>query len=105
MSADVQIDRQALEQAKLLLDQAMGSYRAYAEDTWRRDTGVDNPCGRTLLRVALENAIGAALMRTRVETDAGVALSAQLQTILDSFDALDVSLGSGWDRDYVADLS
>jgi hypothetical protein len=105
MADDVEIDRAALEQAKMLLDGSMGSYRAYAEDTWRRDTGVENPCGRTHLRVALENALGAALMRTRAETDAGLDLSSQVQSIIDSFEALDVSLGSGWDGDYVADLS
>lgn len=105
MADDIEIDRTALEQAKLVLDSAIGSYRMYAEDTWQRDTGVDNPCGRTHLRVALENAVGAALMRTRVETDAGLGLSTQLQLILDSFASLDVSLGSGWDRDYVSDLS
>lgn len=105
MSNDVAVDRSALERARLLLDGSLGLYRAYAEDTWRRDTGVANPCGRTLLRVALEDAVGAALTRVRVETDAGVRLSGQLQTILDSFADLDVSLGSGWDRDYVSDLS
>lgn len=44
-------------------------------------------------------------MRTRAETDAGLDLSSQVQSIIDSFEALDVSLGSGWDGDYVADLS
>lgn len=102
---DVEIDRFALESAKMLLDQSLLQYRMRAEDTWRRDTGIGDPCGRTLLRVMVENAIGSALMRVRAEDDDAVVVSAQLTNIVESFDALDVSLGEGWDRDYVADLS
>jgi len=105
VARDVDIDRAQLEQAALILDGALGGYRAHIEDTWRRDTGVGDPCGRTLLRVMLENAIGAALVRARTETDDGLQLGEQLRTIVDSFASLDASLGDGWDADYVADLS
>lgn len=102
---DVEIDRYALESAKLVLDQALLSYRMMAEDAWRRDTGIGDPCGRTLLRVLAEDAIGAALMRVRSEDEDAVAVSAQLFDILQSFRALDVSLSARWDRGYVADLA
>ena len=102
---DVEIDRYALESAKLVLDQALLNYRAKAEDAWRRDTGIGDPCGRTLLRVMVENAVGAALMRVTAEDDDAIVVSAQLLDILDSFTELDVSLSADWDRDYVADLA
>lgn len=102
---DVEIDRFALENAKAVLDLALLNYRMKAEDAWRRDTGVGDPCGRTLLRVMLENAVGAALVRVRSEDDDAAAVSAQLLGILDSFTTLDVSLSEEWDRDFVADLS
>lgn len=102
---DVAIDRSALEQAKLVLDAAIGNYSVYAEDTWRRDTGIGDPCGRTHLRVALENTLGAALARIRSDVDDAHALAAGLQSVLDAFTELDASLGKGWNRDYVADLS
>jgi hypothetical protein len=102
---DVEIDRRALEGAKLVLDQALLNCRLQAEDAWRRDTGIGDPCGRTLLRVMVENAIGAALMRLRAEDEDAVAVSTQLLTILQSFTELDVSLTAGWDRGYVTDLS
>ena len=104
MADDVAIDRTALEQAQLILSGAVGDYSAYAEDIWRRDTGVDNPCGRTQLRVAMENALGAVLMRVRRDVDDGLAVAASLATIVETFAALDASLGAGWDRGYVADL-
>lgn len=102
---DVEIDRYALESAKMTLDQALLEYRMKAEDAWRRDTGIGDPCGRPLLRVMAENAVGAALMRVRGEDEDAVTVSAQLLDILESFTELDVSLSGGWDRDYVADLS
>ncbi|WP_127819442.1 hypothetical protein [Microbacterium sp. CPCC 204701] len=102
---DVEIDRHALESAKMVLDQALLSYRMRAEDAWRRDTGIGDPCGRTLLRVMAENAIGAALMRARSEDEDAVAVSARLLDILESFTELDVSLSADWDRGYVADLA
>jgi len=105
MAHDVEIDRGALEQAKLTLGHAVANYGAYAEDSWRRDTGIANPCGRTHLRVALENALGALLMDVRADTDDGVVLSDDLQIVLDAFVELDASLGKGWNHDYVADLS
>ena len=103
--ADVEIDRLALESAKAVLDRALMGYRTKAEDAWRRDTGVGDPCGRTLLRVMLENAVGAALMRVRSENDDAAAVSAQLLGILDSFTTLDLSLSEEWDRGFVADLA
>ncbi|MCP2635285.1 hypothetical protein K0817_001725 [Microbacterium sp. HD4P20] len=102
---DVEIDRYALESAKATLDQALLAYRMKAEDAWRRDTGIGDPCGRTLLRVMTENAVGAALMRVTAEDEDAVAVSAELLDILGSFTELDVSLSDGWDRDYVADLA
>jgi len=102
---DVEIDRHELASANMTLDQALLSYRMRAEDAWRRDTGIGDPCGRTLLRVMAENAVGAALMRVRSEDEDAVAVSAQLLDILESFTQLDVSLTAGWDRDYVADLA
>lgn len=102
---DVEIDRYALESAKMTLDQALLNYRAKAEDAWRRDTGIGDPCGRTLLRVMVENAVGAALMRVTAEDEDAIVVSAQLLDILDSFTELDVSLSADWDRDYVADLA
>lgn len=105
MENDVAIDRAALEQAKIVLGSSMGQYGLYAEDTWRRDTGIGNPCGRTLLRVALENALGEALMRVRGHVDEGGELASGLQTVLDSFADLDATLGEGWNRDDVADFS
>ena len=102
---DVEIDRSALENAKMVLDQALLSYRMQAEDAWRRDTGIGDPCGRTLLRVTAENAIGAALMRVTTEDADAAAVSAQLLSILQAFTELDVSLTADWDREYVAHLS
>jgi len=102
---DVAIDRTALEQAKIILGASIGQYGLYAEDTWRRDTGIGNPCGRTLLRVALENALGEALMRVRGDVADGDELAAGLQTVLDAFADLDATLGRGWNRDDVADLA
>ena len=105
MANDVAIDRGALDQAKLILDHAVGTYGAYAEDCWRRDTGIADPCGRTHLRVALENALGGLLMNVRGELDDALALSTEVQAVLDSFAELDASLGEGWDHGYVADLA
>ncbi len=105
MADDVAIHRGALAQAKLILDHAVGDYGAYAEDSWRRDTGIANPCGRTHLRVALEDALGAVLMNVRAELDDGFALSGAVQAVLDAFAELDASLGEGWNDDYVADLA
>ena len=102
---DVEIDRQALESAKMVLDQSLLMYRMQAEDAWRRDTGIGNPCGRTLLRVMAENAIGAALTRVQAEDADAVAVSTQLVSIIDAFTELDVSLTAKWDREYVTDLS
>lgn len=102
---DVEIDRHALEGAKRALDRAALSYRLGAEEAWQRDTGIGDPCGRTLLRVMAENAVGATLMRVRSENEDALAVSAQLADILESFTELDVSLSADWDRDYAADLA
>lgn len=105
MASDVEVDRAALEHAGWVLEDALGRYRAHLEDAWRRDTGVEDPCGRTQLRVLLEDAIGGALMAARAQVDAGVAVTDRLRTIGASFSDLDASLGAGWQRDYVTDLA
>jgi hypothetical protein len=53
---DVEIDRYALESAKMTLDQALLEYRMKAEDAWRRDTGIGDPCGRDALRDLADDA-------------------------------------------------
>lgn len=105
MATDVEVDRAALEHAAWVLGDALSRCRMHLEDAWRRDTGVENPCGRTQLRVMLEDAIGGALMSARADLDDGFATTEQLQEIGRSFAELDASLGTGWDRDYAADLA
>lgn len=104
MEDDVAIDRTALAQARFFVEGAIGRYGLYAEDAWARDTGIENPCGRVHLRVALENALGAVLMRVRAEIEDGNGLATGLQTVIDSFEELDASLGRGWNREDVAGL-
>lgn len=105
MATDVEIDRSSLEHAILVLANALGRCGAGLEDAWRRDTGVENPCGRTQLRVMLENAIGRALMSSRTQIDDGLATTDRLHEIRRSFAALDASLGTGRDREHAADLA
>ncbi|UPL14641.1 hypothetical protein KV396_09185 [Microbacterium galbinum] len=103
--SDVEIDKAALEGAILQIDLSIGNYVMYANDIWARDTGVGNPVGRTSLRVMLENALGQASMEAKAQHLDGIAIGDRLKSINDSFDDLDVSLGAGWDSDYVADFS
>ncbi|MGW9158920.1 MULTISPECIES: hypothetical protein [unclassified Microbacterium] len=103
--SDVEIDKQALEGAILQIGQSVGDYVTYANDVAARDTGVGNPVGRTGLRVMLENALGQAMLEARAQHLAGIGITDRLTTINASFEDLDVSLGSGWDADYVSDLS
>lgn len=105
MASDVEVDRAALEHAAWVLGDALARCRMHLEDAWRRDTGVANPCGRTQLRVMLEDAIGGALMSARAGLDDGVATTAQLLEISRSFAELDASLGTGWDREDAAHLA
>lgn len=105
MPSDVAIDQTALEQAIVVTESELGTYSAYANDLWRRDTGVGNPVGRTALRVMLESAMGQALMRIQAETEAGLGVTGRLREVVTSFEELDASLSSGWDVDYVADLT
>ncbi|WP_022889407.1 hypothetical protein [Agromyces italicus] len=102
---DVAIEKAALEGAIINVDATLGQYVAYANDLWARDTGVGNPVGRTALRVMLENALGQAALEVRDHHASGVAISGRLREINESFDALDVSLGAGWDDDSVADFA
>lgn len=103
--SDVEIDKQALEGAILQIGSFVGDYVVYANDIAARDTGVGNPVGRTSLRVMLENALGQAMLDARAQHLAAVGITDRLMAINESFEDLDVSLGSGWDVDYVADLS
>lgn len=103
--SDVEIDKQALEGAILQIGMSMGDYVVYANDIAARDTGVGNPVGRTGLRVMLENVLGQAMLEARAQDLAGIGITDRLTDINASFEDLDVSLGTGWDRDYVADLS
>lgn len=102
---DVAIDKAELEGAIITVDALLGKYVSYANDLWARDTGIGNPAGRTVLRVMLENALGEAALEVRDQHLSGVAISDRLRSINESFDALDVSLGAGWDDDYVADFT
>jgi hypothetical protein len=103
--SDVEIDKQALEGAILQIGLSVGDYVVYANDIAARDTGVGNPVGRTGLRVMLENALGQAMLEARAQHLAGIGITDRLTAISESFEDLDVSLGNGWDVDYVADLS
>lgn len=103
--SDVEIDKAALEGAILQIDYSIGTYVVYARDIWGRDTGVGNPVGRTSLRVMLENALGQASMEAQAQHLDGIAIGDLLRSINDSFEELDVSLGNGWDADYVADFA
>lgn len=103
--SDVEIDKRALEGAVLQISFSVGDYVMYANDIAARDTGVGNPAGRTGLRVMLENALGQAMLEARAQHLAGIGITDRLTSINESFEDLDVSLGSGWDVDYVADLS
>lgn len=103
--SDVEIDKQALEGAILQIGMSVGEYVMYANDIAARDTGVGNPVGRTGLRVMLENALGRAMLEARAQHLAGIGITDRLTSINGSFEDLDVSLSSGWDADYVADLS
>ncbi|HWS50509.1 MAG TPA: hypothetical protein VN241_05825 [Microbacterium sp.] len=103
--SDVEIDKAALEGAIANITLSLGTYVVYANDIWARDTGVGNPAGRTGLRVMLENALGQATLEARAHHLAGTAIADRLQSINDSFTELDVSMTSGWDAHYVADLA
>lgn len=103
--SDVEIDKLALEGAILLIDSSMGNYVSYANDIWQRDTGVGNPAGRTSLRVMLESVLGEASLDARAQHLAGIGITDRLKQINDSFTDLDVSMGKGWDDDYVTDLA
>lgn len=95
---DVEIDRAALQSAGMSVGLSTMAYHGGAATTWAGDTGVENPCGRTTLRVMLENAIGAARMTVRAQSGRSVALQQHLVEIVDAFDELDASLGTGWNR-------
>jgi len=102
---DVAIDKAAIAGAIINVESLLGRYVAYANDLWTRDTGVGNPVGRTALRVMLENALGQATLEVRDQHLSGIAISDRLRTINESFEELDVSLGTAWDDDYVADFA
>ncbi|MGV8883281.1 MAG: hypothetical protein ACOH19_14125 [Rhodoglobus sp.] len=103
--SDIMIDKLALENAVLRIDYSTEQYAYYAENIWARDTGVGNPVGRTNLRVMLESVIGEAILDARAQRLVGTGICDRLTSIDDSFVELDVSLGKGWDDDYVADLA
>ena len=103
--SDVEIDKSALEGAIINVDSTIADYVSYANDIWARDTGVGDPVGRTSLRVMLENVLGQASLEARAQHLSAVAISSRLGDINLSFEALDVSMGEGWDADYVADFS
>lgn len=103
--SDVEIDKAALEGAIINVGATMGNYVVYANDIWARDTGVGNPAGRTALRVMLENVLGQASLEARSHHESSIGITQRLATINDSFEDLDVSMGAGWDADYVADFA
>lgn len=102
---DIEIDKQALQGARLQISDFLGTYAIYAGDLPIHETGVGNPCGRTGLRVALEGALGQAGFDVQAQYVDGLGIVERLAAIDESFEELDVSLGSGWDVDYVADLT
>lgn len=96
--SDVDVDRAALQGAALTVSTATMSYHGSAVSAWVAETGVGNPCGRTSLRVMLENAIGAIRMDARTHAVSALEVQQRLVDIVQAFDDLDVALGAGWDR-------
>lgn len=103
--SDVEIDKRALEGAIQQINYSVGQYGMYSNDIAARDTGIGNPAGRSGLRVMLENALGQAMFEARAQHFVGAGITGRLVSINASFEDLDVSLGSGWDPDYVSDFS
>lgn len=100
MATGVQVDQEALDYARYLLEDSYLRFQACAEES-AAETGVGDPVGRTELRVTLENAVGEVVRHVRRHRRSAEGVGVLLVDIVTRFAELDASLGKGWDADYV----